>query len=188
MPAPALSIADAAAALARGGVVVYPTEAVWGIGCDPRDEDAVHRLLAIKRRPVDKGVILIAASIAQLDAWVDWDALPAPRREAVLASWPGPHTWAVPATAAVPSWISGAHRSVAVRVTAHPQARALCEAFGHALVSTSANLAGQPPAFRRAELDRALLALSDGVCDGETGGLTAPTPIREALSGEVLRG
>jgi L-threonylcarbamoyladenylate synthase len=187
MSAPALSIAEAAAALARAGVVVYPTEAVWGLGCDPRDEGAVQRLLAIKRRPVDKGVILIAASVAQLDAWVDWDALPAPRREAVLASWPGPHTWAVPATAALPSWISGAHRSVAVRVTAHPQARALCEVFGHALVSTSANLAGQPPAFRRDELDPALLALGDGVCEGETGGLAAPTPIREALSGEVLR-
>ncbi|MGO1073445.1 Sua5/YciO/YrdC/YwlC family protein [Lysobacter sp. CA199] len=184
---PDLSLELAAAALARGGIVVYPTEAVWGIGCDPFDEAAVLRLLAIKRRPVDKGVILIAASADQFDALIDWDVLPPDRREAVRGSWPGPNTWAVPATAAVPAWISGQHRSVAVRVTAHPQARALCLAHGGPIVSTSANLAGQPPAFQRDQLDRALLALADGVCTGETGGLTAPTPIRVAATGEVLR-
>ncbi|MNV78846.1 Threonylcarbamoyl-AMP synthase [compost metagenome] len=104
------------------------------------------------------------------------------------ASWPGAHTWALPATPAVPAWISGEHRSVALRVSAHPQAAALCHAHGGPLVSTSANLAGQPPAFRRDQLDRAVLALADGVCEGETGGLAAPTPIRVALTGEVLRG
>lgn len=184
---PDLSLEHAAAALARGGVVVYPTEAVWGIGCDPFDQAAVLRLLAIKRRPLDKGVIVMAASIGQLDRLIDWDALPRERADAVRASWPGPNTWAVPATAAVPAWIRGSHDSVAVRVTAHPTARALCEALGVPLVSTSANLAGQPPAFAREQLDPALLALADGVCAGETGGLSAPTPIRVALSGEVLR-
>lgn len=185
---PELSLEHAAAALARGGVVVYPTEAVWGIGCDPFDQAAVLRLLAIKQRPVDKGVILIAASVEQFDGLIDWSALPAERAETVRASWPGPNTWAVPATAAVPAWIRGSHDSVAVRVTAHPQARALCQALGRPLVSTSANLAGQPPAFQREQLDRALLALADGVCAGETGGLSAPTPIRVAATGEVLRG
>lgn len=188
MSATPMSIEQSAAALARGGVLVYPTEAVWGIGCDPFDREAVLRVLAIKRRPVDKGVILIAASLDQLDALVDWAALPPERVQAVRASWPGPHTWALPATAAVPAWISGEHRSVALRVSAHPQAAALCRAHGGPLVSTSANLAGQPPAFRREELDRAVLALADGVCEGETGGLAAPTPIRVALTGEVLRG
>lgn len=87
-----LSIEQAAAALARGGVLVYPTEAVWGIGCDPFDRAAVLRLLAIKQRPVDKGVILIAASAEQFDALIDWDALPPERAQTVRASWPGPHT------------------------------------------------------------------------------------------------
>lgn len=183
-----LSLEHAAAALVRGGVVVYPTEAVWGIGCDPFDQAAVLRLLAIKQRPVDKGVILIAASVEQFDGLVDWSALPGERADTVRASWPGPNTWAVPATRTVPAWIRGSHDSVAVRVTAHPQARVLCQALGRPLVSTSANLAGLPPAFQRAQLDPALLALADGVCVGETGGLSAPTPIRVALTGEVLRG
>src|SRR5690606_34913449 len=108
-----LTPADAATALRAGGVIAYPTEAVWGLGCDPFDEAAVLRLLAIKQRPVDKGLILIAANAAQLDGLADWDALPRERRDAVLASWPGPHTWIVPATARVPRWITGAHAGVA---------------------------------------------------------------------------
>ncbi|NUO77227.1 MAG: tRNA threonylcarbamoyladenosine biosynthesis protein RimN, partial [Lysobacter sp.] len=125
MPPTPLPIADAAALLRRGGVLLYPTEAVWGIGCDPFDEAALLRLLAIKQRPVDKGVILIAGALAQFDGLLDWDALPADRRDAVLASWPGPHTWIVPATARVPRWITGAHDGVAVRVSAHPDVVAL---------------------------------------------------------------
>lgn len=180
------------AALRRGGVVAYPTEAVWGLGCDPFDEAAVMRLLAIKRRPVDKGLILIAGALAQLDGLVDWDGLAPARRAAVQASWPGPNTWIVPATLRVPAWVAGEHpgehRGVAVRVSAHPVVVALCAAFGGPLVSTSANLGGEPPAFERGALDPALVAKIDTVAPGETGGLDAPTAIRDALSGMQLRG
>ena len=178
----------AAAALRRGGVIAYPTEAVWGLGCDPFDEAAVLRLLAIKQRPREKGMILIAGNAAQLDGLLDFDALSAPQRAAVLETWPGPHTWVVPATARVPRWITGEHDGVAVRISAHPGVVALCAAFGGPLVSTSANLTGEPPAFHRDALDRALLARIDGVMAGETTGLAAPTAIRDARSGAQLRG
>lgn len=183
----ALNIPSAVALLIRGGVLAYPTEAVWGLGCIPFDGEAVHRLLAIKRRPVEKGLILVAADPAQLAPVVDWDALPDARREAVRSSWPGPHTWVVPAGAAVPVWISGGRDSIAVRVSAHPVVAALCRRLGGPIVSTSANLGGEPPAFGREELAPALLALVDGVCEGETGGLAAPTAIRDARTGEVIR-
>jgi len=182
-----LSAAEAAAALRTSGVIAYPTEAVWGLGCDPFDEAAVLRLLAIKQRPVDKGLILIAASTAQLDGLVDWDALPRERRDEVLASWPGPHTWIMPATARVPRWITGAHAGVAMRVSAHPVVVALCEAFGGVLVSTSANPAGAPPPRTRASIDPALLAAIDGCVSGDTGDLARPTPIRDARSGAEIR-
>lgn len=183
----ALNIEDTAALLRRGGVVAYPTEAVWGLGCDPFNEAAVLRVLAIKQRDVAKGMILIAAERAQFDGLLDWDALPVERRAVVEATWPGPNTWIVPATTRVPRWITGAHAGVAVRVSAHPIVAALCKAFGGPLVSTSANRAGEPPALDCGQLDPALLALLDGVCEGETGGLAAPTPIRDALTGAVLR-
>ena len=95
------SIAEAVAALRAGGVIAYPTEAVWGLGCEPRDQAATLRLLAIKQREVEKGLILIAADEAQLAPFIDMAALDAAQRDAVRASWPGPHTWIVPASARV---------------------------------------------------------------------------------------
>lgn len=179
---------DAAlSALRGGGIIACPTEAVWGLGCDPGNESAVMRLLAIKRREVAKGLLLVAADVGQLEGLVDWDALPGDRRETVLASWPGANTWVLPATARVPRWITGGHAGVAIRVTAHPLVRTLCLGFGGALVSTSANVAGEAPARTEAELSPALRAAVDAVLPGATSGLERPTPIRVALSGAVLR-
>jgi L-threonylcarbamoyladenylate synthase len=182
-----LNIPSAVALLIRGGVLAYPTEAVWGLGCIPFDGEAVHRLLAIKRRPEEKGLILVAADAAQFDAVADWAVLDAPQRARVHASWPGPNTWVVPALASAPTWITGGRADIALRVSAHPVVAALCTRLGGPLVSTSANLTGEPPARTRDELSPALLALVDGVCEGETGGLAAPTTIRDARSGDVLR-
>lgn len=184
---PSLSIAAAAIALREGAVVACPTEAVWGLGCDPFNQAAVLRLLALKQRAVDKGLILVAASAAQFDGFADWTALPAGRAAAVRDSWPGPNTWIMPATPRVPRWITGTHDSVALRVSAHPTVVALCEAFGGPLVSTSANLAGAPAPRTLEEFDPALLAAIDGHVIGETGDRSRPSDIRDARSGAVLR-
>jgi len=184
---PESDLTTAIAVLKRGGVVACPTEAVWGLGCDPFDEAAVMRLLRIKQRPVDKGLILVAGALAQFDGLLDWDALPRGRRAIVQADWPGPHTWVVPATGRVPGWITGTHDGVAARVSAHPLVAALCTAFGGPLVSTSANRSGMPAVSTRADLDPALLAHVDAVVEGETGGLATPTVIRDARSGALLR-
>ena len=182
-----LTLEAAVAALHHGGVIAYPTEAVWGLGCDPFDAVAVRRLLAIKEREESKGLILIAANLAQIASLIDRDALPPARIAAVLATWPGPHTWLLPGTTLVPDWLRGDHTTLALRVTAHTGAAALCAAVGGPLVSTSANRAGAAPARTLAELDPALLAQLDGVLNGETGGLDAPTTIRDAASGSLLR-
>ncbi|KRG40917.1 tRNA threonylcarbamoyladenosine biosynthesis protein RimN [Stenotrophomonas pictorum JCM 9942] len=174
-------------ALQAGAVIAYPTEAVWGLGCDPANETAVLKLLALKQRPVEKGMILVAADPVQLEGWVRLEALAGERRQAVLDSWPGANTWIVPAGARAPRWITGQHTGIAVRVSAHPLVQALCTAWGGPLVSTSANLAGAPPARSREQLDPALLAQLDGLLDGTTGGLAQPTRIRVAATGQVLR-
>lgn len=180
-------IAQALNFLRNGGVIAYPTEAVWGLGCDPRNEAAVLRLLALKQREVDKGLILIAGDEAQLASHIDMAALDAMQRDTVRASWPGPHTWIVPASTTAPAWITGAHNGIAVRVSAHPTVIALCSAFGGALVSTSANRAGEPAISSRDELDPVIVAGVDAVTLGETGGLLRPTAIRDARSGDMLR-
>lgn len=187
MTSPLLSIPEAATALQTGGMIAYPTEAVWGLGCDPRDEQAVLRLLAIKQREVEKGLILIASHLDQLRPFLNLAAVPAENLAEVLASWPGPHTWVMPASAAAPRWITGEHDGIAVRISAHPLVIELCNAYGGALVSTSANRAGQPAALTRETLDPAVLEGVDGLTAGETGGLGAPTAIRDALTGAAIR-
>jgi L-threonylcarbamoyladenylate synthase len=181
------TIEEAAEVIRSGGIVAYPTEAVWGLGCDPFDEGAVHRLLAIKQRPVEKGLILIAATLEQLKPLIDVAAVPTDRLTEVLSSWPGPHTWVMPATAQAPRWITGMHRGIAVRVSEHPVVIGLCQAYGGALVSTSANLSGKPAVSDRDALDPLLLPRVDAVVAGHTGGLASPTVIRDALTGQSLR-
>ena len=126
-----------------GGVIAYPTEAVWGLGCDPWNEAAVDRLLALKNRPVHKGLILVADEIEQFDFLLE--DLPEIWQERLATSWPGPNTWLVPHQDRLPEWVTGAHDSVALRVSNHPLVRALCRLTGP-LISTSANPAGRPAA------------------------------------------
>jgi L-threonylcarbamoyladenylate synthase len=176
---------QAAAVIRSGGLVAYPTEAVFGLGCDPRDQDAVMRLLALKERDVRAGLILIAAELDLLAEFIQpFDAAQSAR---ILPTWPGPVTWVVAAAAATPAWIRGDHSTVAVRVTAHPLAAALCRAAGTALVSTSANLHGAAPARSARDLQIALGARVDHVVAGSCGEQDRPTEIRDATTGAVLR-
>jgi L-threonylcarbamoyladenylate synthase len=181
----ALAIGRAARTLCAGGVIAYPTEAVFGLGCLPRNRAAVMRLLAVKRRSWRKGLILIAADVAQLAPYVVLP--PEPHRGAVLASWPGPHTWILEARRGTPRWITGGRPAVAVRVTAHETARELCRRAGDALVSTSANLSRRPPHRRLLALRRDLGRRVDYVLAGELGGAERPTTIRDGRTGKVLR-
>lgn len=183
-----LAECDAAAALLRaGGVLAYPTEAVYGLGCDPRDRAAFERIFALKQRPPTQGVLLIAAEFAQVARYIDLAAVPGEVMAQVQASWPGPNTWIFPRSAAVPDWVAGAHAGIALRVTAHAPAAALCRAFGGALVSTSANPHGSPPARSAQQaLDYFGDAL-EGVLDAPLGGQQRPTVIRDALSGAIIR-
>lgn len=173
--------------LQADGVITYPTEAVWGLGCDPSNAAAVHKILALKQRPIEKGMILVAADVSQLQDWVHLDALSEDRQAAVLASWPGPNTWILPAGPKAPRWVTGDHEGLAVRISAHPLVAALCRAWGGPLVSTSANLAGEEPARSRDQLDPRLLALLDGILDGHVGERAHPSTIRDGRTGNTVR-
>ena len=176
---------QARAVIQHGGIVAYPTEAVFGLGCDPLNRSAVERLLAIKQRSMEKGLILIAADYSQLEPFIG--ELPEARLKQVLASWPGPHTWLFPVSAQTPRWLCGAHDSLAVRVTRHPLAAALCRCCGSALVSTSANISGHPPACSTLKVQQTLGHEIDYILHGDTSGLRKPTAIRDGLTGQAIR-
>lgn len=178
---------QAVAALRAGGVIAYATEAVFGLGCDPDNQAAVQQLLTIKQRPVEKGLILIAADLAQLEAYIDLTQLSAEQRGQVLASWPGPFTWIMPARAQTPRWLTGRFDTLAVRISAHPQVQALCRAFGKPLVSTSANLTGEEPARNIAQIPPGLAEQLAHIQAGEVGGLCNPSEIKDARTGALIR-
>ncbi|TAM10598.1 MAG: tRNA threonylcarbamoyladenosine biosynthesis protein RimN [Nevskiaceae bacterium] len=183
MTAPMLQAA--LAALRGGGVVAYPTEGVWGVGCDPRNAAAVAKVIALKQRDWHKGLILLAADFEMLRPFVTVPSAAALAQ--AQATWPGPVTWVFPAGPACLPLVRGEHPSIAVRVTAHPLAAALSRAFGAPVVSTSANLAGHPAALTAADVRAQLGSGVDAIVDGPLGGLKGPTAIRDIATGDYIR-
>lgn len=177
-------IADAAALLRAGGVLAYPTEAVFGLGCDPDNRAAFEKIFTLKQRPPEQGVLLIASDFSQIADWVE---APPEALARAQATWPGAYTWIFPRSPRVPEWVAGGHSGIALRVTAHPAAAALCRAFGRPVVSTSANVHGRSPARSAEEAEAMFSEGLDGVLHGETGGLQRPTPIADAISGVIIR-
>lgn len=175
---------QAIAVLRAGGVIAYPTEAVWGLGCAFDNRHGVMRILELKSRPVRKGLILVAADIAQFQFILD--GLDSSLTDVLKASWPGPATWLVPHRNRVPEWISGEHDTVALRVSAHPVIQTLCRGFGGPLVSTSANPQGAQPA-RNGFQARRYFGKNVFHVPGRVGSSTRPSQIRDLLTGAVIR-
>ena len=184
------SVAEAAECLKQGHVLAYPTEAVWGLGCDPFNQQAFLEILCLKQRPMEKGVILLAAQIAQVEHLLE--SLTAEMRQKVLDSWshrsPGERatTWLLPAGNHIPNWIRGNHSKVAVRVTTHPLCVALCNAFDGCIVSTSANPAGGQPARSLQEANQ-YFSMQIDYLNGDLGLSQEPSRIIDAETGEVIR-
>jgi L-threonylcarbamoyladenylate synthase len=185
MPATISSVhlRQAAQIIHAGGVIAYPTESVFGFGCDPDRYEAVLRILALKERAVAAGLILIAADRAQLDGWID----PSPDEESALSGTDAFVTWVVTADARCPDWITGGRPTCAVRLTQHPLAAVLCRAAGLPIVSTSANRHGRPAAISALTVRRQFGHSIDFIMPGTTGGMTLPSEIRVARTGAILR-
>ena len=168
----------------EGGVIAYPTETVYGLGCDPLCASAVDRINQLKGRDASKGLILLASRLEQLDALIDVSGR---NERAAIVAEPVPTSWIVAARTATPAWITGARRTVAIRVTTHPLVMQLCDRLGHALVSTSANPAGKKPALNALQLHRYFdgqvdaMLVSTHNCSGK------PSTIRELNSRQLLR-
>lgn len=177
---------QAVGALKAGGVIAYPTEGVWGLGCDPFDGAAVAQLLQLKARPLHKGLILIAGDWSQLAFLLN--PLPPDLRASLTRFWPGPVTCLVPdLQGQIPDWIKGKHATVAVRLSAHLPVKALCHAFGGLLVSTSANPAGRPAARSAIQVRRYFGDQLDAIYPAPLGGRKLPTPILDLQNNRWLR-
>ena len=175
----------AAEIIARGGVVAYPTEACFGIGCDPTQHAAVARILSIKNRPSSMGMILIADRFERLTPYLDTSE-PSIFQDP-LSTWPGPHTWVLPANRKGGRLLVAKDNSIAVRITDHPTAAMLCRLCRHPIVSTSANRHGTPPARKSEQVTSRMGEQLDYIVRGPVGGLKNPTRIQNAITGQLLR-
>jgi len=180
-----LRVDHAARIVLQGGIIAYPTEAVYGIGCLPLEEEALARIVAIKHRDARKGLIVVAEQIEQLQPLAFLPGGEIGKR--MQTSWPGPVTWVVEAKPQVPALLTGGRSTLAVRISDHPTVRQLCHRTGSALVSTSANFSGQHPARSALSVRRGVGRKVDFVLAGPLGQQPRPTEIRDARSGKILR-
>jgi L-threonylcarbamoyladenylate synthase len=174
-----------AALIKQGGLVAYPTEAVWGLGCDPFNEEAVNRLLEIKGRPAEKGLILIAGHANQLTPWqagLEHDAF-------IRLTTPTayPTSWVVPDESITPIWIRGQHKSVAIRLSQHAPVQSLCNAFGAVIVSTSANPSGQAAARSINQVQDYFAGKLDGILHAPLGHAQSPSQVIDLISNACYR-
>lgn len=181
------SIDTATKVFFQGGILAYPTEAVFGLGCDPDNTDAIQKLLTIKQRPAHKGLILLAAEYSQLLPYLNDDILTQAQRENIQSRWPNPITQVLPANKSISTLLSGRFDSIAVRVTNHEDVVSLCTQINKPIVSTSANLAGENPAKTWQQVQLQLGDKIDFILKGETSGLSKPSMIINGLTGEILR-
>ncbi|GHE96460.1 L-threonylcarbamoyladenylate synthase [Thalassotalea profundi] len=171
----------------QGGIIAYPTEAVFGLGCDPDNQQAIERLLSVKNRPKTKGLILLAANYAQLQPYIDDSAFTVEQRKLILSRWPNGITQLIKKQSNTSSLISGEFNTIAVRITSQPDVVALCNSVNKPIISTSANLSGQPPAKTWQEVETNLANKVDFIIKGQTLGYSSPSSIINAISGETIR-
>jgi L-threonylcarbamoyladenylate synthase len=170
--------------LKEGGIIVYPTEGVYGLGCDPFNETAVLRLLKIKKRSVGKGLILIAASWDQIAGLIK---VKLKKSDIAKMEKGEPTTWIFPASNKAPKWVIGKFKTIAIRVTSHKLTKKICKQFGGPIVSTSANLEAQSPAISFSQLRKEVVVNADFIIKGRTGGLKKPTKICGFVNKEIVR-
>ncbi len=172
-------------ALHSGGIIAYPTETLYGLGCNPLDGVAIMQLLALKQRPVEKGLILIAAHIEQLSPYID--KLNATQRHRLEERRTAPTTWLLNARPTVPGWLTGNHETIAVRITQHPVAATLCDAFGGALVSTSANFSQRPVARNYLQIRHRFGTELTQIINSQNGMTQRASEIVDMRNGRVVR-
>tara|TARA_B100001173_G_C15973895_1_gene541291 strand:- start:651 stop:1187 length:537 start_codon:yes stop_codon:yes gene_type:complete len=169
-------------ALRQGNVIAYPTEGVWGLGCDPLNEEAILKLISLKKRSKEKGLIVIGSNIDQFSNFIDIHKY----KDELLSKWPGPHTWLVPVKEKISRFIIGNNTKIALRLSSHKDVINICDNFESAIISSSANKENSPPLESPDEIRKIFPEVS--ILDGKLGGLNRPSKIQDLITGEYIRG
>lgn len=183
-----LKLDHAVKVLQQGGVIAYPTEAVYGLGCDPQNLAAVKIILQLKQRKKEKGLILVASSYDQFKNYIQ--PLENAIEKKLLNSWKDKTkaiTWLVPVKKETSEYLKGQFDTIAIRVSHHPLVKELCEKFAGAIVSTSANISTHDAARTAEQVKQIFADKIDFIIEGETDINAQPSEIRDALSNKIIR-
>ncbi|QJC30441.1 Sua5/YciO/YrdC/YwlC family protein [Enterobacteriaceae endosymbiont of Neohaemonia nigricornis] len=171
--------------LQLGEIIAYPTESVFGLGCDPDNKKAVYKLLSIKQRSVNKGLILVTGNYQQLLKYINIDILSIKQKQYILSTWPGMLTWTIPTSLYTPKWLTGQFQTIAVRVTNFYLIKQICNAFGKPIISTSANISGHKPCLTAKEVFD-VFKTKIFIIKGNVGGYN-PSEIKHSLTNQIIR-
>jgi len=177
----------AADVIQRGGVIAYPAEACFGLGCDPRNQQAIERIRKLKNRGAAQGFILVADTLDRLQPYLDWKALDVQQRLRISDSWPGPVSWLIPASSRAGPELTGLHDTLAVRISAFETLHDLCRSLQSPLLSTSANYKGQAPLLNAADVATKFADEIDYIIDLPIQGLDQPSQIIDARTLNIIR-
>lgn len=170
--------------LNQGGIVAYPTESCFGLGCDPSNKQAIKKILKLKQRDQSKGLIVIGTSVKQLRPLLGH--LSMQQFAKLRANWPAALTWVCPASEACHPALTGGRGTIAVRVPAHKGARILCKLTNMPLVSTSANLSGRK-SIKTWQAAQRKFGGRVKIIHGKIGHYRRPSQVRDLKSNQVLR-
>ena len=182
----AWKIRFAAHVIRQGGVIAHPTEAVWGLACDPFNPQAIATILRLKKRPVSKGLILISGVSEHFEPLLE--PLSDVLQTRFYAPQNHPSTWLVPDIEnQVPKSVKGQHDTVAIRVVDHSELTDLTRLLGHPIVSSSANPAGMEPALSKLRVHQYFSNRLDYILPAKLGGFTRPSIIRDLQTANTVR-
>lgn len=167
-------------------VIAYPTESMFGLGCDPTSKEAVLKLLCLKKRNIEKGFILVASNFNQIKRYINENSLSKKQKKKIFSFWPGPFTFLLPASSETPVWLTGKFNTIAVRISAHISIIKLCDTFGQALISTSANIENMNPSTTCEEVFK-YFGRDFPLLHGEIGNEKNPSKIINITNGKLIR-
>lgn len=188
-----------AAKLIRAGhVIAYPTESVYGLGCDPGNLLAVREILQLKQRSYKKGLILVASNVEQMIPYMADPSAQTITR--IKASSDQVVTWVIPANKNISSLLTGEQKpdvqqsktqsqtkTIAMRLSKHPFIFALCQQLGHPIVSTSANKTGKAMSWTALAVKRSFKTELKYIFNAKSGKNSRPSEIRDIISNQIIR-
>ena len=126
----------------RGGIIAYPTESCFGLGCDPKNKKEINKIIKLKKRSLNKNFILIGSSLKHFDSFTN--SFNDVTKKKLFSKWPGPHTWVIKANHRCPNWLKS-NSKLALRIPSFSSCQALINSIDMAITSSSLNLSGKIP-------------------------------------------